>query len=297
MNWDDARYFLAVARAGQMLGAAHRLGVSQALLSRRLAALEEATGTRLMDRSPKGCTLTPAGEEMFAAAERAEAAMLGVEARIGGGEATVTGTVRIGAPDGFGAVFLAPRLGRLREAHPDLTIQLVPITRSFSLPQREADLAIMVGRPDKGRLRIRKLTDYTIGLYASGDYLEREGTPNTPADLEGHTKVGYVEDLVPTPELHYASEFLRDWRSDIEVASATGQLEAVRAGAGIGPLHDFMTVGQTDLQRVLPDVTVSRSYWTVWHEAMRGTRRVEVVVEFLDRIVREDRALFMTQGR
>lgn len=296
MNWDDARYFLAVARAGQMLGAARRLGVSQALLSRRLAALEQATGTRLMDRSPKGCTLTPAGEEMFAAAEIAEAAMAGVEERIGGRGAEVSGTVRIGAPDGFGAAFLAPRLHRLRAHHPALTVQLVPITRSFSLSQREADLAIMVGRPDRGRLRIRRLTDYSIGLYASRDYVARAGVPESRADLEGHAKVGYVEDLVPTPELHYASEFLRDWRSDIEVATAIGQVEAVRAGAGIGPLHDFMAAGDDRLVRVLPGLAVRRAYWSAWHETMGGTRRLQVVADYLHALVREARGLFLPEG-
>ena len=290
MNWDDLRYFLAVAREGQMLGAAARLGVSQARLSRHIAALEHAVGARLFDRTTRGSTLTPDGEALFVTAERMEAEALSGLANMQGRD-EVAGTIRVGAPDGFGSAFLAPRLGRFREAYPDLRIQLVPVPRSFSLSEREADLAIMIGRPEKGRLRVRKLVDYTLGLYASRDYLDRAGHPEELADLATHSLVGYVDDLIYTPELNYAREFLRDWRSSIEVSTAIGQFEAVRAGAGIGICHDFMVAG-TDVIRLFPEVCVTRSYWTVWHENLRVARRVQAVVELLDHIVQQDHRLF-----
>ncbi len=201
--------------------------------------------------------------------------------------------MRIGAPDGFGGAFLAPRLGRFRDAYPDLRVQLVPVPRSFSLSEREADLAIMVGRPDKGRLRVRKLVDYTLGLYASSDYLARAGYPKTLDGLKSHTRIGYVEDLIYTPELNYAGEFTADWQSDLEVSTAIGQFEAVRAGAGIGICHDFMGGASPDLVRLFPDLSVTRSYWLVWHENLRAARRVQAAAELLDKIVREERAFFM----
>jgi DNA-binding transcriptional LysR family regulator len=292
MDWDDARYFLAVAREGQMLGAARRLGVSQALLSRRIAALEAAVGTRLLDRTTRGCTLTEDGQAMFEAAERAEAEMLAGLARLQGRGGELAGTIRIGAPDGFGGAFLAPRLRRLSAAYPKLHVQLVPVPRSFSLSQQEADVAVRVGRPEKGRLRVRRLTDYTLGLYASAEYLARAGRPETLAQLRDHTLVGYVEDLIYTPELNYAAEFLRDWRSSIEVSTAIGQFEVVRSGAGIGILHDFMAAGEPDLVRLFPERAVTRTYWTVWHENMRVARRVQAVVELLDALVRDERHMF-----
>lgn len=291
MNWDDARYFLAVARSGQMLGASRRLGVSQSLLSRRVAALEEAAGTRLLDRSPRGCTLTPEGRVMFGAAERVEADMLGAMAEVQG-RAGISGTVRIGAPDGFGSAFLAPRLHRIAEAHPDLHLQLVPAPRSFSLSQREADIAVMVGQPERGRLRTRRLTDYSLGLYASRAYLDRAGTPACPEDLRMHRLIGYVEDLIYTPELSYAREILPDWHSTLEIATAIGQCEAVRAGAGIAVLHGFMAAGDDRLVPVLPALRITRTYWTAWHETMRGARGVQAVLAHLHAFVREERPLF-----
>lgn len=293
MNWDDLRYFLAVAREGQMLGAASRLGVSQARLSRHIAALEKAVGARLFERTTRGSTLTEDGAALFATAERIEAEVLAGTSRLRGGD-EVAGTIRIGAPDGFGSAFLAPRLGKFRDAYPGLRVQLVPVPRSFSLSEREADLAIMVGRPDKGRLRVKKLVDYSLRLYASEEYLARFGTPATPDDLKSHTLIGYVDDLIYTPELSYASEFTRGWKSDIEVSTAIGQFEAVRSGAGIGICHDFMIAEKSGLVRLFPDLSVTRSYWLVWHENQAVARRVQAVVELLDEMVRSERDHFAT---
>lgn len=294
MNWDDLRYFLAVAREGQMLGAAARLRVSQARLSRHIAALEEAVGARLFDRTTRGSTLTQDGEALLATVERIEAELLSGTAEMKG-TAKVAGTVRIGAPDGFGSAFLAPRLGHFRDLYPDLRIQLVPVSRNFSLSEREADIAIVVGRPNKGRLRIRKLVDYTLGVYAAHSYLARSPKPERPADLKAHTLVGYVDDLLHTPQLDYTNEVLRDWTSDIEVSTAIGQFEAVRAGAGVGICHDFMASQAGSLVNVLPEVRIERSYWMVWHENLRAAPRVQAVVSLLGDIIRREQGLFVRQ--
>lgn len=292
MDWDNTRYFLAIARDGTMLGAARKLGVSQALLSRRLAALEESLGTRLLDRSTRGCVLTENGEQLFAAAERAEAALSDGVASLGGRDDDVSGTVRIGSPDGFGSAFLAPRLERFAIAYPALRVQLVPVSRSFSLSQREADIAVMVGRPERGRLRVRRLTPYSLSIYASASYLARAGKPLSVDELNEHTLIRYVEDLLPTPELSYARELLGEHKPHIEISTAIGQLEAVRSGAGIGVLHDFMVAGHSELVRLFPERTVSRTYWSVWHENMHAARRVRATIQMLDRLVREEEGLF-----
>jgi len=293
MNWDDAKYFLAVARDGQMLGAAQRLNVSQAKLSRRIASLEVALDTKLLIRRTNGCELTEEGTALLEVTERIEAEFLDAQSKIKQTESSISGTIRIGAPDGFGVAFLAQRLGQLATRFPNLHIQLVPVPRHFSLSQREADLAVMIGRPDKGRLRAQKLSDYSLSLYASKSYLEQAGIPTQLNDLKDHRLVGYVEDLIFTPELNYNSEFLRGWTSTIEVSSAMGQFETVRAGGGIGVLHDFIAYGHNDLVQICPESRIIRSYWTVWHESMRNAKRVTEVASFLDKIVREDRSIFL----
>ncbi|MBN9056262.1 LysR family transcriptional regulator [Shinella sp. PSBB067] len=293
MNWDDARMFLAVARTGQLLAASRRLGVNHATLSRRVSALEEALKTRLLIRRTNGCDLTAEGEAFLRAAERMETEMLAVQASIGRIDTAVAGTVRVGAPDGFGVSFLAPRLGRLTARHPELKIQLVPIPRSFSLSQREADIAITLERPEQGRLVSSKLTDYTLGLYASRGYLDENGTPDTVEDLKAHRRIGYVEDLIFTASLNFTGEIMRSWDAGFEISSATGQTEAVRSGAGIGILHDYIARQHPELVRLLPAASIRRAYWTTWHESARDLVRVRTVAEFVQELVRQEHGIFL----
>ena len=102
-----------------------------------------------------------------------------------------------------------------------------------------------------------------------------------------------MDDLLYSQELNYTADFLRDWRSDIEISTAIGQFEAVRAGVGIGICHDFMAVAEPGLVPALSRTSASRAATgLVWHENLRVARRVQAVVDLLDRIVQEERALF-----
>ena len=226
MNWDDARIFLAVARAGQILGAARRLDLNHATVSRRIAALESALDAKLFRRHTAGSELTPAGERFLGVAERMEADMIAARAEIAGEGETVAGTVRIGAPDGFGVAYLAPRLGALTAEHRDLSIQLVPVPRSFSLSRREADIAITVDRPTEGRLVAAKLVDYSLGLYASRAYAERHGLPQSRPSCPATCWSATCADLVASPSLDYAAEF------SAAVGRAFRDLVGARAGRG-----------------------------------------------------------------
>ncbi|KRA58798.1 LysR family transcriptional regulator [Agrobacterium sp. LC34] len=292
MNWDDVRIFLAVARSGQILAASKRLGLNHATLSRRLTLLEQALKTQLFIRRTNGCEMTEEGQRFLGAAERMETEMLNAQANLGRVDMAVAGTVRIGAPDGLGVSFLAPRLGRLTARYPDLKIQLVPVPRSFSLSQREADIAITIERPEQGRLMFSKLTDYSLGLYASADYLAEYGTPDDVEALKRHRRIGYVEDLIFSPSLNYTGEIMRDWDAAFEISSATGQTEAVRSGAGIGILHNYIAGQYPELLRIMPHISISRSYWTAYHESARQLVRVRTVVDFLQELVAEERRIF-----
>ncbi|MBZ3693573.1 LysR family transcriptional regulator [Phyllobacterium calauticae] len=292
MSWDDVRIFLAVARSGQILGAAKRLGVNHATVARRLTALENDINTKLLTRRTNGCELTHAGEEFLLSAERMEAEMLSIRSSLGDADVSISGSVRIGAPDGFGVSFLAPRLATLTARYPDLKIQLVPVPRSFSLSRREADIAITVDRPDQGRLVAKKLVDYTLCLYASRSYLAAHPAPRSIEYLAAHRLVGYVDDLVISPSLNYAPEITREWRPAFEISSAIGQVEAVKAGAGIGILHTFIAREYPDLVPVLPERTIHRSYWLAYHESVRTLRRITAVSSFISDLVNSETGRF-----
>lgn len=293
MNWDDLRFFLAVAREGQILRAAQRLGTSQARVNRRITQFEEDFGEKLFDRRTVGCSLTPAGRLLMPDALAAEEAMLRLRRNPrADGTSKISGTVRIGAPDGFGVTYLAAKLPKLRALYPDLKVQLVPAPRAFSLSQREADIAIVIGRPQKGRLKATKLTDYSLGLYAAKSYLAERGMPQSLADLGQHELVGYVDDLIYSPELEFNKSFWPEWESQVEISSALAQVTAVRAGAGIGILHDFTVRDDPELVRLFPETKAERSYWVAWHEAMDAIPHVSVTTRFIVESVRQDRGLF-----
>ncbi|MCB1418571.1 MAG: LysR family transcriptional regulator [Notoacmeibacter sp.] len=292
MNWDDVRIFLAVARSGQILGAARRLGLNHATVSRRLAALESDVKAKLVNRMTTGTELTPDGERFLETAERMESEMIAVRAELARSDDDITGTVRIGAPDGFGVAWLASHLGGITELHPGLSVQLVPIPRSFSLSRREADIAITVERPAEGRLVAGKLVDYTLGLYASRGYAGKHGLPSAAAELPSHRLVGYVEDLVINPSLDYAREIHPDWNASFCISSALGQTEAVRSGAGIGILHTFIARQHDDLVAVPGFQPIRRAYWIVYHESLRPVQRIQAVVRYIQDAVERSRATF-----
>jgi DNA-binding transcriptional LysR family regulator len=293
MDWDNVRVFLSVVRAGQFLAAARVLNVDHATVARRITALEQALGSKLFERRTSGCVTTASGERFLAAAERIEAEMLRAQSELSETNLDIAGTVRIGAPDGFGTLFLSAKLGALAQMHPALTIQLVPVPRAFSLSKREADIAITIDRPEAGRLAIRKLADYSLHLYASKAYLEQHGRPLTREDLQKHVIVTYVQDLLFSSELNFLPELFGPQYRRLECASAVGQNEAVRAGAGIGILHDYHAAQDERLERVIPDCVFQRTYWLVTHLDNRSSLRIRAVADFIINAVASEKQIFI----
>ena len=292
MDWDHLRIFLAVARHGQLLAAARHLGLNHATVARRLDALEHSLGTPLFDRRPAGCVATQAGERLLPVAERIEFELLGIADSIREEEADVSGTVRIGAPDGLGNYYLAAEMAELTRRHPNLVVELVPLPRTFSLSRREADLAIVLDWPTEGRLLVSRLIDYTLSIYAAQNYLEACGMPGSIEDLERYTVVTGVEDLAYALALDYFGALEQKAGRKFRCASVMGQLEAVRSGAGIGILHDFIAGGVKGMVRILPGVSFRRSYFLLAHPDTGTIRRIAVLRDFIVRRFREQRQRF-----
>jgi DNA-binding transcriptional LysR family regulator len=295
VNWDRARIFLEVARTGQILGAARRLKLNHATVARQLTALEDQLKAKLVERHTNGCSLTSAGEALLIAAERAESEFLRVGSRLAGTTNAISGVVRVGAPDGLGNYVLAEELGRLAAEHEELVIQLVALPRTFSLSRREADIAITLERPKQGRLIVKKLTDYTLSVYAARTYVEKTAPIRELSDLAGRLFVTHVEDFVYSRALDYAATLGRLMHRRFECGSVVGQMEAVRAGCGIAILHDYAARRYPDLQRLLPTTRFTRSYWLITHPDTHDTRRVSEVDRFITTRVRAARSLFVAE--
>ena len=286
MDWDDLRVFLAVARTESLSAAGKRLKIDPATVGRRIARLEDSLAARLFVKSPQGYTLTEAGGRLVPHAEAAEVALRGVGETASGPEG-LTGLIRIGAPDGCANYLLPQVLARICNANPGLEVQLVALPRVFNLSKREADMAIGVSRPEAGRLTVQKLTDYHLHLAASRDYLAAHPPIRSRAELTGHRLVGYIPDMIFDKELDYLAE-LGLATPPLASNSVSVQLNFLRAGAGVGVVHDFALPSAPDLTRILPDeVSLTRAFWLIRHA---DDARVARLNRFAEALVRESRA-------
>jgi DNA-binding transcriptional LysR family regulator len=279
-DWDDIRLFLAVARAESLSRAGRDLRLDPATMGRRVARLEEALGTRLFARSPQGYALTDAGQRLLPHAIRTEDAVLAaLEELRGGTGARITGSVRIGAPDGCANYLLPQVVSAICDANPGLEVQIVALPRVFNLSKREADMAIAVSRPDAGRLTVQKITDYHLHLAASRDYLARHGPIVARADLRGHRVVGYIPDMIFDKELDYLAEIGAE-HVPLASNSVSVQLNWVRQGAGLAIVHDFAMPSAPEVVKLLPDqISLTRAFYLIRHAS---DRRLERLNRFAD---------------
>ncbi len=178
LDWDDLRFFLAIARTGSLTAAARELRVTQSTVGRRLASLESSLGARLLHRTPEGYVLTLAGEAILGQAERVEAEALSVERAVGGRDAQLEGIVRVAAVETLASHVLAPCFCALQSRSPEIVIELLADVRQLSLAMREADVAVRLSRFEQHDLIARRIGGLAYGLYASPAYLERHGEPD-----------------------------------------------------------------------------------------------------------------------
>lgn len=280
MDWDDMRIFLAVARADSLSGAGRRLGVDASTVGRRIARLETALGAKLFVKTPQGYALAPEGERLLPHAEAAEQALShATEAVSGPGD--LSGQLRIGAPDGCANYLLPQVCARLCEAHPGLELQIVALPRIFSLSRREADMAIAVSQPQAGRLVVQRLTDYRLHLAAHDDYLAAHPPLRCREDLRGHRMIGYIPDMIFDRELDYLTETGAEF-AQLTSNSVSVQMQAIRAGAGLGIVHDFAIPFCPGVRRVLQDaISLTRSFWLVRYADDQRSQRMNRLAEAL----------------
>lgn len=296
-DWDHLKAFLAVARTGKLTAAARRLRTDHATVARKIAALEAKLRTRLFDRSPRGYALAAEGGKLLALAEEIEGLALAAAERVGGAGAQVSGSVRIGAPEGFGSYFLAPRLARLIDRFPRLNVELIAAPSVFSLSKREADLVVALSSPKGGRLVARKLVDFELGLFATADYLKTVPPIRGRGDLVGARFIGYISDLLYAPELDYIRDIHPDIGAAIESSNLVAQLRATLAGAGLCILPAFIARLHPELRPVLPaEIRLTRTLHLVAHADMRGLERIRAASDFLAAETAREREVFRLEG-
>jgi DNA-binding transcriptional LysR family regulator len=283
LNWDDLRYFLAVARTQRASAAAKKLGVDHTTVARRVRELETALGTVLFDKSRSGgFVLTAEGQRLLAHADAVETTVQSVSEQFAMGAQSLSGHVRVGSTEGFGCFFLAPQLARFSGQHPDMSIDLLPVPHFVSLSKREADLAIMLERPERGQYVYTKLTDYRLRLYGTPEYLERHPRIRTPADLRHHAFISYVADLAFSHELLYLERTAPNVAANLCSTSVIAQYHAALQGSALAILPCFMAEPDPRLVAILPDeIVVTRRFWLCSREDLRKLRRITSLWDYL----------------
>lgn len=285
-NWDDLRLFLNVARHNSLDAAAAGLKQDATTLGRRVRRLEKQFGAALLERSRKGHALTAEGEALYAQAEQMEHLVAEVQQSIGGEVQQVTGTVRLSVTEAFGNVVIAPALGQFFKNHPGLNIELVATSGFLSVSKREADMAVLLSRPTRGRLKVRKLTDYQLQLYATPQYLAEHGTPGSVEEIQHHTLIGYVDDLIYSPSLRYYDEIGSGLSPALTSSSLLAQKQLACSDCGIAMLPRFVAEPEPALITVLPEeVCITRTFWLAVHEDIVEHARIRAVMDFLLELV------------
>lgn len=292
MNWDDMRYYLALCRKRTFVAAADELKVTHSTVARRISALETTLQTQLFQRSEKGCRITPAGEALLPYAEKLESTVLNLEEKVSGKDNQLSGSIRIGTPDGIGNCYLAARLSQFQNHHPALEVELIPVPMYYSLSKREIDILITVRRPKAGNFIARKLTGYKLGLFATKDYFRDRRKISTREDLNGHRFIGYIDDLLFDEDLNFLDEFLPGLSANFRTSTVIAQMNAVLAGAGIGVIPYFMARGEKKLIPVLPDLNIERGYWLQVNPDSKEIARVRTTIDFIVDQIHAERDLF-----
>jgi DNA-binding transcriptional LysR family regulator len=290
VDWNDLRYLLAAHEKGSLAAAAKSLKVTKATVSRRLAALEEALGTRVVERSPNGLALTAAGREVVAAAEGVASALGSLEERLAEAtDAHARGSVLLTAPQWLAERVLIPELPDLAKHYPGLDVRLVGTNQILNLAQREADVAIRNVRPSHQSLIWRKIADLGGCVYASKLYLERRGQPSSADAIAGHDVLTY-EGLGGMPGFEWMQDPAHGARVAFRANDPQALVGAATAGLGLCAVPCLLGDAEPALIRVTTLGFSRCDLLLVTHEETRNVRRVRVVTDFVTELVGRHRA-------
>ena len=284
MDWDKLRIFYAVADAGSLTHAGDVLHLSQSAVSRQIRALEESLNTTLFHRHARGLILTEQGELLFDAARAMSKRLDTATARIRDSEEEVFGELKVTTTTGFGSLWLAPRLPKLYEKFPNLKIDLMLEERVLDLPMREADVAIRMKEPSQADLIRKKLMNVQMRLYASRDYLDREGELEDIAEIASHRLISQNTRSAQVAAGALLTQHLMTFnpRSLLTVNNYFGVLQAVLNDLGIGVLPDYLAQDFPAMVRVLPDIeSAPVPTFLAYPEELRHSQRIAAFRDFV----------------
>ncbi|HEX8544669.1 MAG TPA: LysR family transcriptional regulator [Pseudomonas sp.] len=268
MDWEDLRFFLAIATAGSLSGAARALDVNQATVSRRLAALEAQLNVRLVDRLPRESRLTAIGQQIMQDVLDMEEKAFAVERKCLSSRAVTRAKVTITAPPILARHFLTPNLAELARMSPMVQLSILSEPHFVSLSRLEADLALRLSPPIEDTDIVKKVGKMQFALYAQRDYANA-------LDEQKWEFVGYTDRQGDFAHKRWLYEVIGARRVACEVADLSHQYEAACTGVGVAGLPCF--IGDRDNRLVKLDNNLPMLCLDIW-VAMHPDRRNDTVV-------------------
>lgn len=298
LNWDDLRFFLAVARTRTASAAARRLEVDYTTVSRRIRALELSLGALLFEKSRSaGFVLTVEGQRLLGHAETLESTLQAACEQVSGSSMELSGHLRIGCTEAFGCYFVTAQMSHFLETYPHISLDVLPVPHFVSLSRREADIAITLERPERGPYVCSKLCDYRLRLYATADYLAGHAPIHSREDLNGHSFIGYVDDLAFSPKLLYLNDLIPGASSQLRSTSVIAHYHAALEGRAMAILPCFIAGPDPRLNEILPEeIEVTRQFWMYYSEDLRRLKRITLVAEYLRACAELNRPLLLGES-
>lgn len=283
-DWNDLRYFLAVARHGSTIAAAKALKTSQSTVQRRLTELERKIGRPLVQRHATGYRLTEFGQQLLPHAERVEHAVTALDQQRATIERGEVGVIRLTCPEPIMLrIMRSPLLERFHARHPGLRVEFVMSDKYLDLARGDADVAFRSGDTDDEALVGRKIADSFWAVYGSPQYIAARGKPTTIGELGRHAMIGLDESMAE----HRAAKWLREAVPGAEIAarsnSVLGLVSAAKSGIGLAPLPTALGDADPELVQVLgPIPALARSWRLLTHPDLRKTPRVSAFFDFVN---------------
>jgi DNA-binding transcriptional LysR family regulator len=285
LDWEDVRYFVALARRGTLSATARDLRVNHATVARRVASFEDALGRPLFDRRADGYTLTAEGKAVLDEARAMDEAALSVLRRLDAGT-ELNGLVRLTIGRVLAERFLIDRLRAFHARYPAIDLEIVGGSRVLSLARREADLALRYGSPKDSDLIARRVATIGFGLYASPGYRDKIATGTAP------TFIGFDDESDFVAEAAWLAQQFGERRFSLRTSSQTTQAAAARAGFGVALLPRYVAAADPDLVAIsLANRLPEREVWLIIRRDLRNVPRVRALTDYLVAVFRRDQRL------
>jgi DNA-binding transcriptional LysR family regulator len=297
VNWDDFRYFLAAAELGSLSAAARRLYSNQPTVGRHIDTLEATLGLKLFQRHKRGLTLTNEGAWVLEQSQLMHSGVQNIQRMIEGDYQQLQGSVRLALPEGLCNEVMIPQLESFYQQYPNLRLILNVSARTANLTRGEADIAIRLFRPKESDLVTRQLTRMEMGLYASHEYLQIHGQPESVSDLLRHRVISYGDELAGLPENRWLLDYTAPGNRVPQSDSTTSRLKATVCGLGISIQPCMLANTNPGLIRVLAGASLAtHEIWITYHQDLRHVLRIRVTVDFLNMLFISNAAASQEHG-